>query len=976
MIRTGYSFKTAVGHLPDVMSRLKECNWPAAPIADRCSTFGFVKWTKLCAVNEMRPVYGVELAVTPQLGQKKPVLDYWTFLAKDSLRPLHDLIYSATSNPGKEPSLTYAQALAAQGVFKISGERVLIDKIVEPPEDFYVGLSPATSRGLFKMAFEGGHQFCAMDNNLYPRAEDREFYRILLGKRSNTQSYPQHIMTREEWEREMHRIGATESGADITAFAARKHILSQCTAALKKATLLQPAKPKTLRQMCVEGAAIVGCDLTDKVYADRLDRELAMIEEKKFEDYFYIVADLVQWAKERMVVGPGRGSSSGSLVCYLLRITAIDPIPYGLLFERFIDVTRSDLPDIDIDFDDSKREQVFEYAKQKYGIARVAYLGTVGMFKPKSVLNTVGVALRIPKWQIAKVQDNIILRSSGDSRAMQQIEDTLTATEAGRALLTQYPEITVANRMEGHPSNSSQHAAGLLMTEDNIMEYVAMDARNSVCMCDKRDAEELNLLKIDALGLTQLSVFGRTLELIGKPNKSGFLETLPLDEKEAFDVLNTEHFSGIFQFTGRSLKNLVKQSGVSCLDDMVAITALARPGPMGTGGAGAWARRKAGKEAVTYPHELLKPYLEETLGIVTMQEQVMRIGRELGDLSWKDVTALRKAMSKSLGTEYFDQFGDRWKANAIKKGMPQDIAQAFWKDLCAFGLWGFNKSHAVAYGVVSYWCCWLKAHYPLEFAAATLDSLSSTDQQMELLKELAAEGINYVAIDPLHSGARWQPATREDGSRVLTGPLTNVKGIGSAAVKQILEARAAGKAVPERYAKLLASATTEIDTLTPVSDRVTKLADGDLRKFNIISEPMPVKNVQSGVAGEVMIIAVVNKIAPRDENEAVNVEKRKAWGGGVYNDGKTKSVNLFFKDDTDEIFCKIDRFNYERLAPDLIERGRPGRAIYAVKGTVPKDFRMIKINQLRYIGDLEQRMNQHEDNGRNANESNNTGVAE
>lgn len=949
MIRTGYSFRTAVGHLPEVISRLKEIEWKVAPIADRCSTFGFVKWTKLAKAAGLRPIYGVELGVTSALGEKKPTLDYWTFLATNSLRPLHDLVFLATSNPGREPSITYQQALATDGLIKISGERLPVEAVAgdlfrSGPKDFFFGLSPATPKGLLRRAKEAGLAPVAMSSNVFPRAGDREFYRVALGKRSGTQTYPQHILSDDEW-REAVRWIATDD--DMTqALLYRSMIFEGCEAELKTATMLIPEKPKTLRAMCEEGAKTLSINLREPIYKIRLDRELALIAEKKFEDYFYIIADMVNWAKARMVVGPARGSSCGSLVCFLLGITAIDPIPFKLLFERFIDTTRSDLPDIDLDFSDVRRQLVFDYAEEKYGSDRVARLGTVGMFQPRSALNQAGAALRIPRWQIEKVLDNIIIRSAGDSRALQQLEDTLKDTDVGRKLLAESPEMLIAGRMEGHPNNASQHAAGIVITEDPVMECVAVDARTKSAMCDKYDAESLNLLKIDALGLTQLSIFERTLALIGQPDVSGWLEKIPLDDPLALDVLNKGHFAGIFQFMGGALQSLVKQIEVTSIHDMIAITALARPGPMVSGGATSWVKRKNGSERISYPHPLFEPYLNGTLGVVAYQEQVMEIGRNIGDLSWEDVTQLRKAMSKSLGKEYFNQYGDRWKKAAAKKGIPEETLTKVWDDLCAYGSWSFNLSHAVAYGMVSYWCCWLKAHHPIEFAAATLDAESDPSRQIALLRELKEEGIDYIAIDPELSSERWEPSTREN-RRVLVGPLTNVKGFGSVAVQEILESRRSGEALKPSIAKRLAEAKTEIDTLYPVRDRIAALHP-DLAAINIVTEPTAVIDVQCGVEGSVMILAVARRIAPTNENEPAKVAKRN--GRVLY--GPTQSLNMFFADDTDEIFCKIDRFIFERLGVPVVERGRAGKAIYAIKGTVPRDFRMIKVSAIRYLGDL------------------------
>lgn len=946
MYRTGYSFRFAVGKLDDVMGRLKAIGHTTAPIADRMSTFAYARWAKAARKAGLRPIFGVELPVTPDPKEANPSIDWWTFLAMDDVGVINQLIWEATRAHTKEPMLRLDYAIKATGVMKIAGPTAHLDGI--SGQDVYLALTPATPRGMAREAVKRGIPLIAMSHNLYPTEEDKEFFRVALGRNANNQTFPQHILDDQEWnEAVSHLVPDAELRA--TALRNRDFILSECTAGLKKATLLIPDKPKDLRQLCEEGAVKLKINLTDAVYSARLDRELGLIAEKKYEDYFHIIEDMVNWAKERMVCGPARGSSCGSLVCYLLGITSIDPIPFDLLFERFIDTTRSDLPDIDLDFSDVRRQQVFDYVEEKYGKERVARLGTVGTFMPRSALHQVAIALRIPRFQIDKVLDNIIVRSSGDSRALQQIEDTLKDTASGRALLNDYPQVTIAQRLEGHPNVQSQHAAGIVLTQEPVRNVVAVDARTKATMCDKKDAEDLNLLKIDALGLTQLSIFERTLELIGKPACSGYLETLPLNDPLAFEVLNKGHFSGIFQFMGGALQSLAKQTTFTHVNDLIAITALARPGPMATGGASAWVKRKRGDEPVSYAHPLVEPYLRDTLGIVVYQEQVMQIAREVGDLSWDDVTALRKAMSKSMGEEFFNRYGDPWKKRAIEKGMPPEVARKFWDDLCAFGSWGFNKSHAVAYGTVSYWCCWLKAHHAVEFAAATLDAESDPQKQIQMLRELEAEGTGYVPIDPEHSTGRWEPKTLPDGKRILVGPLTNVNGIGPAAVREIVDARAGGKALKKGVASKLKTARTPIDTLYPVTARVSHLHP-DLKAVQIYTEPMSIKDIVPGKHFEVVIIGIAQRIVPRDENELVLISKR---GGRKINGPLTAYLNLFMRDDTDEVYCKIDRYNFPKLGAPILERGRSGKALYAVKGTVPKDFRMIKVTAVKYLGDME-----------------------
>jgi len=939
-IRTGYSFRTAVGHLKEVAAAIP---YPYQPISDRGSTFGFNRWNKL----NKRPIFGVELAVTHALKEKKPTFDYWTFFAIDSLRPLHELIGLATAHAGKEAHITYREALAAKGLIKISGERLLIDKLDGDTDNFFVGLSPSLPKGLFNLAKEAKLKFIATSDNYYPTAADLEFYRVTLGtKFSHTQSYPQHILTDEEW-REATQWIASKKEQDA-AIKNRERAAAMCVAKIHRANLLVPDKPKTLRAMCEEGAVELGINLADQVYKARLDRELALIEQKQFEDYFYIISDIIQFAKKKMIVGPARGSSCGSLVCYLLKITSIDPIPYNLIFERFIDTTRSDLPDIDIDFSDQLRDKVFQYVEEKYGKERVARLGTVGLFKPRSAINQAGIALRIPKWDVEKLSDSIVVRSSGDARALQAMEDTFNDTEVGRAFKEKYPEAMIATRMEGHPNNASQHAAGVVITEEPIINYVAIDSRTKSVMCDKKDAEAYNLQKIDCLGLTQLSIFERTLELIGVPPISGWLEQLPLNDQSAFDVINKGNFSGIFQFNGGALQSLAKQIKTSSLDDIIAMTALARPGPLVSGGANTWVRRKNGVEPITYPHPLFEPYMENTQGVVIYQEQVMQIGRAIGDLSWEDVSAIRKSMSASLGKEHFNKWGDSWKKGGRAKGIPIEVLDKVWDDLCAYGSWSFNKSHAVAYGLVSYWCCWLKSHHPFEFAAATLDAETDPTRQIALLREMKEEGIEYIPIDADRSIDRWLPITREDGSRVLVGPLQNVKGIGPKKVIEIKEAREANLQLKPGLQSTLANAKTDIDSLYPVADRIKKLLP-DPAARNIVSDPVPIKEVQPGKRGSVLIFGVARRIVPRDVNETINVAKR----NGRVLTGKTAYLNLFVRDDTDEIYCKVDTWKFDELGRGVVERGRAGSALYAIKGTVPDDFRMIKIQNIKYLGDMD-----------------------
>ncbi len=946
-IRTGFSFRSSAGTVADVMSVLSEHGETVAPITDRASTFGFGPWKKAAEAAGIRPVYGVELAVSTDRQAKKPPVDYWTFIARDNLSALNNAIGLATEQFRYQPVLSINQALSfGDDLIVASGARTNPSLL---PAGHRVLLSPSTPMGLYNAAVSQGMVMCASSDNRYPRPDDRGFWQVLCGRGAEAQSYTQHIMSKNEWMAwALGMIG--DVGAVNKAIENSEEALDASRASLQTAQLVTPPRPATLREMCLQGASALGCNLSDPVYAARLDRELELIASKSFEDYFYLVADICQWARERMLVGPARGSSCGSLVCYLLGITTVDPIPFGLIFERFIDVNRNDLPDIDIDFSDQQRHLVFEYVEQKYGAERVARLGTVNMFQPRSALQEVGGALDIPPWERDKVVDSLIERSSGDARALDTLGDTLAESEAGKELIRNHPEVKIAARFEGHPRHAGQHAAGIVISEQPLTDIVTVDRRTGATMCDKKDAEDLyGLLKIDALGLTQLSIFEDALEMAGLPINHLF--GLPLDDKAAFDVLNKAQWSGIFQFNGMALQSLTKQIKVERFDDIVSITALGRPGPLASGGAHTWVKRRIGSEAVTYPHEIFRSHLEDTQGVVLYQEQVMNIGREIGDLDWGQVTALRKAMSKSLGKEFFDQFGDPWKLGAIAKGVDPDKADKIWDDLCAYGSWSFNKSHSVAYGLVSYWCCWLKAHHPFEFAAATLSHLEDPEKQLKMLREMNAEGFGYKPVDPEHSTRKWAVGY-EDGKKVLVGPLSSVKGIGPRMVSEIMSARARGEPMPSKAQKLLRDPKTPIDSLWPIADAFKRVLP-DPTERNIMTPPTKVIDIQNQPKDATyLVFCTLAKINIRDANEAVNIARR---GGQRYEGPDPLSLNLQIQDDTDIIFGKIAQWKYKKLGLPIVNRGRTGKAMYAIKGRVRggMDFRMIFVENVRYIGDMD-----------------------
>lgn len=925
-IRTGYSFRKAFGPLTDVMDRIE---WPFAPITDTASTFGFNRWTKLCKERKKKPIYGVEIAVTPSRNERQITYDHFTFIARERLEPLHALLAKATSQFRYEPLLTYEDLDAVDPSIIICVGKAPVIEAMRPTEAWALLLSPSTARPVLDWALANGMAILPSSDNRYPAPDDALAYNVVVGKMAQRQSYPQHILAREEWLRIWDMPEAFDN---------LEWVASLCNAELLPAELYVPERTKTLKQLCIEGAERLQCNLRDPVYSARLERELEMIQSKKFEDYFFIIADMINEAKKHMLVGPARGSSCGSLVCYLTGITTVDPIPHDLLFERFIDINRKDLPDIDIDFSDQNRQIIFDYMSQKYGKEHVARLGTVALYKPKSAINEVGAACKIPRYRIDEFTGAIIERSSGDSRFLNTLEDAFSHIEVGKKLIEDFPELSIATRLEGHPRHYSQHAAGIVITKKPIVEHIAVDARTNATQCDKADAETLGFLKIDALGLTQLSVFEDCLAMIGRAGDWQWLYSLPLDDPAAFEVLNDGKFTGIFQWNGQAVQSITQQTHIEAFDDIAAIGALARPGPLVSGGAEQWVRRKNREEAITYPHKMFESILSTSLGIVIYQEQVMQIVRHVGGFSWEETGIIRSTMAKSKGEEFFNQQGKRFKEGALKTGLPEAICDTVWKQLCAYGSWSFNKSHAVAYGHISYWCCYLKAHFATEFAAATLSHEDDPDKQLKMLRELAAEGIAYIPLDPERSTDKWNVYKGK-----LIGPLRNVRGIGPKMMDQIMHCRRLRLPLPKRAVKLLSKPITSIDDLYPIQARLAQIAP-DLSTRGIISKVSKIADLSMHEEATHVIIGKVTSIAPRDINDPQKVAKR-----GYKMKGKQWYLNLVVEDDSDRIMVSINRFKFERTGKPIMERGDAGNVIYAFKGKTAKGFRMLHVESVKFI---------------------------
>lgn len=919
-LRSEYSFGAAFGSASKLIDAAKYSEQvTAVGFTDRASTWGHVQIVKAAGKAGVRPILGVELAVVPSLAKDNSKLNYMGFIARNDagLAEVYALVTLATMEDQFHfvPRLTYAQvSIVTKDVIVSSGPSPMYSELNQPgmlPPGFVMEIGPNSDPDTaWKFAVQNRRPFMAVSDNYFPRPEDRAAYEIVTGRRRDARTTAMHVLDEWSWSMEIGgRFGHTQTREAI----ARTYALAnECNASVPMAEMVKYPEKIGLGPLCRGKMKEYGFWL-DQKYNDRLEYELGLIEKKNYTDYFLVIWDMIRFAKTKMLVGPGRGSSGGSLVCFLLGITEIDPIKHGLLFERFIDINRNDLPDIDIDFPDDRRDIVFEYVAKKYGAACVARLGTIMRYQARSALDIVSKTLKIPIFDVDKIKAVLIERTIGDEERGRCLRDTLETVPLAKEMLEKYPHLAIAAEVEDHTSTTGQHAAGIVITNRPIANFCSMDSRKGVAQIDKYDAELNGLLKIDALGLRTLSVIQDVLDTIKKSRE--WLVALPLNDEPTFALLNNGFNVGVFQFEGMALRNLAAQMKIERFEDISALSALARPGPLNSGGAGEYIKRRTGQTKVSYYHESIRRATQETFGIIVYQEQVMQIAREMGGLSWEKVSKLRKAIAKSMGDDAVAAFKDEFfKGGFINHGLGDDILNEVWNAIRTMGAYSFNKSHAVAYSVVSYWTALLKTWYPIEFAAACLRHASGDEQQIALLRELDREGIKYVPFDAERSGLGW---TIKDG--MLVGGLVNIIGIGEKKALEILDKRAKQIKLTPGLAKKLAEGKTPFDHDIVFSVR-TNAADinANPAKYGIQTPIVNIASLTANTSGEWLFWGRLAQVDRRDLNDEFYVKMR----GDKIPEGRPHIfMAIKVEDDTGSIPIVIGKDTYEEMAgPILLSR--------------------------------------------------------
>lgn len=913
-IRTEYSFGEVYGPLKKVVAHMKEIGVTAAGCVDVLGkTWAHVKWAEYCEEAGITPMFGAELIVRD--GDFRPVC--WV-LAEDT-RELYKATTQGFKNKYYGATTTVEDMASSKGLIRFAGAA-----LTDPAAFDYVDVNPGSAlqrARSIELAKRTGKPIVFTSDNFYPAPSDRDAFE-LVGK--NKKPTPQHILsTPPAWVEKEWLRNADEVAERLKAV--KLHKAPMIHAAGDIVELAEKGKAKRLSAKHIKAWTAE--------YEERLQREIKLIKEKDFDSYFLVVADLIAWAKQRMLVGPARGSSAGSLFCYLVGITEVDPLPLGLIFERFVDVTRKDLPDIDIDFPDAKRDQVYDYLRNKYGEESVARIGSINTYKPTSALTAISKALGIPAYESAKVKDAMFVRSSGDSRANNCLQDTIEQTEPGRVFLEKNPYVVDLLSIEGHASHTGKHAAGVIVCNDPIEHFGTV--QDGILQMDKKDAEKMNLLKIDALGLRTLSI----IEDTGVMDQDGFYN-LKLDDKATYDTFNQHKYSGIFQWEGQALQSVSRQLHISKFSDLDHITALARPGPLGGGAANKYIQRHEGKEGFDYPHPSMAEYLDETFGLVIYQEQVLRLCREIGGMSWDDATLLRKAMSKSYGKEYFDQFGEKFVKGAASLGIKKEIALEMWDQINSMGMWSFNKAHSASYAVISYWTAWLKTHHNLQYVAAVLRNAKDDESVVAMLREFVEEGNTYVPFDIDKSEINWSV---QDGQ--LVGGFMNLVGFGPAKSAQMIEKRDAGL-LDDKDREKVAKAKNKFDLLYPIRTTYADWYNSPQSKG--ISDGWSITEINDlPVSGEVVIIGVMISKDMRDENEAVRMQRR----GGTKKSGQTKFVDFKVVDDSSptSITIRVPTYLHEEYGVKIMERAIEKHDVFLIRGKRIPNCPMIKIGKIKCL---------------------------
>lgn len=786
-VHSEFSLLDGLAHLPDLCNRAKESGMTAIALTDHGQMYGMIKFQRAAEAANIKPIYGCEVYQAPRrLHQKESGLDskaYHLVLLAQNTTGYHNLLKLVTKAnlegfyyrpridrellaeysegliclsaclSGQVPALInerqFAQAREAVGWFKdlFGRDRYFLELQLHDgvPE------LKSVNEQLTALAKEFNLRCVATNDVHYIHQADAQSHELLLAVQTATvMSDPKRMrMAGDDYYMKTPDEMAALFPNQIEALENTAYIAEQCHAEIITAGYHLPQYPvpapytpeSYLRMLCEQGVLRRYPEVTS-VIRERLEYELKVIHEMGFDDYFLITWDVVDWAKNKakMLVGPGRGSGAASIVSYVLGITELEPLSLDLVFERFLNPGRNTMPDIDLDYPEDRRSEVIEYLTKRYGEERTAQIATFDTMAARAAIREVGRALQIDQ-PVIDMTAKLML-----SETKKKIEDSIEASSELKELYESQPEvkrlIDAAIPLQGLARHLSTHAAGVLITDRPLVEYTPMQRTprgegiiSQFCM---EDIEASGLLKLDVLGLSTLTMIERAFRWIEKTKGTTLtLQSIPMDDLEAFALLCSGEVTGIFQVESEGMRRTLRDMQPTEYKDINAALALYRPGPMQF--IPSYINRKFGREPVIYHHPKLEPILAETYGIIVYQEQIIRLVADLAGYTPSEADMLRRAVGKKKKKEIDDQ-KDPFIAGAVAHDISPDTAEAIYAEIESFARYGFNKAHSAAYAVITLQTAYLKAHYPAEYLAAILsverDSLEKIGQMIAECRRL------------------------------------------------------------------------------------------------------------------------------------------------------------------------------------------------------------------------------------------------
>ena len=834
-VHSHYSLLDGLPKIDQLLDRAKELGMDSLALTDHGNLYGAVEFYKKAKERGIKPIIGAEIYLAfEDLHQKRPNIDdtiyHLLVLAKNKegyknlvkilthghlqgfyYKPRVDEAFlSEHSNGlialsgclgGRIPKMLTAKKKEEAEKVALSYQKIF------GKENFYFELQrhgnipeqKTVNQGLLQLSKKLDIPVVATTDSHYLLPEDSQAQDILM--LINTGSRPDDperlTLTADDFSLKSPQA-MRELFSDIPEAVANTAIIAdQCNFEMEigKSRLpvfpLPPGKDANeyLRELCLQGLKNRPEVAKNPKVKERMEYELGIIEQTAFAPYFLIVQDFVNWAKEkRIVVGPGRGSAGGSLIAYLLKITNIDPLQYNLLFERFLNPERISLPDFDLDFADYRRDEVIQYVAEKYGVDKVAQIITFGTMAARAVIRDVGRALGYDYGYCDKVAKMIPFSFNLEKtlHEVAEFKELYDTDEKAKEL------IDLAKKLEGVARHASTHACGVVISSEPLdtvvpLQHPTQNDQNIVTQYEMHSIEDLGLLKMDFLGLKNLSVIEETLKRIYVIyGKNIDIENIPIDDKKVYKLFQEGNTVGVFQVESGGMQRYLKQLKPTEFEDIIAMIALYRPGPMEL--IPDFINRKHGRKNISYLHPKLKPILENTYGIAVYQEQVLQIARELAGFTYSEADVLRKAIGKKIRTLLEEQKA-KFIKGTVESGIDRTIAEQLYKFMEPFARYGFNRAHAAAYAIIAYQTAWLKTHYPVEFMSSLLTAERNDVERIAfLIEETKKMNIEVLAPDLNESFSYFSVVPEKNKIRF---GLLAIKNVGAGIVEAIIEERKA-----------------------------------------------------------------------------------------------------------------------------------------------------------------------------------------